>query len=164
MTAPPALTLYLADAEATERLGQTVAPLLRAGDVLLLHGAIGAGKTHFARAVIQARLAATGRFEHVPSPTYTLVQTYDAGGAEIWHADLFRLGDADEIAELGLEQAFDTAICLVEWPGLLGARAPQKALHMHFAPRGEGREVTLRAAAARWAPLLAALARKGQDA
>ena len=90
--------------------------LLRAGDCVLLEGPIGAGKTHFCRALIRARL---GREEDVPSPTFTLVQTYDAD-VEIWHADLYRLSHPDEALELGLEDAFASAICLVEWPERLG--------------------------------------------
>ncbi len=92
----PLLHLDLPTPEATTAFAAALAPRLRAGDALLLEGPIGAGKTHLARALIQARLAAAGRLEDVPSPTYTLVQTYDDGGTEIWHADLYRLsGGAD---------------------------------------------------------------------
>lgn len=126
--------LTLADAEATARLGRWFAPRLRAGDVLLLEGDIGAGKTHFARALIQARLAAAGLAEDLPSPTFTLVQTYDAGGTEIWHADLYRLAGPDEIEELGLVAAFGTAVCLVEWPDRLGPLRPDAALTLRFGP------------------------------
>ena len=69
----------------------------------------------------------------VPSPTYTLVQTYDAGGAAIWHADLYRLTDPGEAEELGLLDAFADAICLVEWPERLGPMAPVAALRLHLA-------------------------------
>lgn len=137
----PLLTLDLPDADATERLGHALAPLLGAGDVLLLEGPIGAGKTHFARALIRARL---GRAEDVPSPTFTLVQTYGAA-PEIWHADLYRLGHPDEAVELGLEDAFGTAICLIEWPERLGALRPPGALTLRFAQTHDGlsRQVTL---------------------
>lgn len=128
------ISLCLPDAAATSRLAERIAPLLRPGDVLLLEGPIGAGKTHFARALIQARLAAEGLAEDVPSPTFTLVQTYLAGGVEIWHADLYRLSQLDEIAELGLEQAFSDAICLVEWPDRLGPLRPSRALEVVLAP------------------------------
>lgn len=131
--------LHLPNAAATEALARLIAPALRAGDTLLLAGPIGAGKTHFARALIRARL---GREEEVPSPTYTLVQTYDDGGVEIWHADLYRLGDAGEIAELGIDDAFESAICLVEWPDRL-AEAPPGALTLTFAVAGEGRSLAL---------------------
>ncbi len=128
------MTLTLADADATRALAERIAPMLRAGDTILLQGPIGAGKTHFARSLIQARLAAVGVAEDVPSPTFTLVQTYVADGFEIWHADLYRLTGPDEIAELGLEQAFSDAICLVEWPDRLGSLRPARALELTLMP------------------------------
>ncbi|WBL33249.1 tRNA (adenosine(37)-N6)-threonylcarbamoyltransferase complex ATPase subunit type 1 TsaE [Sinirhodobacter sp. HNIBRBA609] len=123
--------LPLPDADATARLGQRMAQLVRPGDVLLLEGQIGAGKTHFARSLIQTRLAALDRSEDIPSPTFTLVQVYDAA-PEIWHADLYRVTHPDEAIELGLEEAFDTAICLIEWPDRLAELAPRKALTLRF--------------------------------
>ncbi|GAB1378002.1 tRNA (adenosine(37)-N6)-threonylcarbamoyltransferase complex ATPase subunit type 1 TsaE [Pararhodobacter aggregans] len=126
----------LPDPDATEALARRFAPRLGAGDVLLLEGQIGAGKTAFARALIQA----LGMAEDVPSPTFTLVQTYDAG-VEIWHADLYRLSHPDEAVELGLTEAFETALCLVEWPEKLGADRPEQALTLRFSVVGEGREV-----------------------
>lgn len=106
--------------------------VLAPGDVLLLTGAIGAGKTHFARALIQHLQAAHDLAEDVPSPTFTLVQTYEAGDLEIWHADLYRLTHPDEVLELGLDDAFETALCLVEWPDRLGDLTPPDALHLAF--------------------------------
>lgn len=127
-------TLRLADADATAQLAAGIAPLLQAGDVILLNGPIGAGKTHFARSLILARLAMAGRAEDVPSPTFTLIQTYDADGVELWHADLYRLTDPDEATELGLEEAFTQAICLVEWPDRLGTLRPAYALDLTLTP------------------------------
>ena len=97
--------------EQSTRFAQNLAPLLNPGDTILLRGGLGAGKTHFARGIIQARLAAIGLAEDVPSPTFTLVQTYDIEETEIWHADLYRLSGPDEIFELGLDEAIETAIC-----------------------------------------------------
>ena len=135
--APPAKqTLFLADEDATAALGERLAGLLHAGDTVLLEGPIGAGKSHLARALIRALL---GRMEDVPSPSFTLVQTYDADGVEIWHADLYRLSHPDEVLELGLEDAFATAICLVEWPERLGSHLPPDALHLRLAAQGDGR-------------------------
>lgn len=154
------LTLSLPNAEATAALAARLAPELRAGDVILLEGPIGAGKTHFARALIQHRLAAAGLAEDVPSPTYTLVQTYDAGDVEIWHADLYRLTDPAEAEELGLGDAFADAIVLVEWPDRLGPLRPKNALCLSLAPdpSGEGRSGRLEGGGPRWAGLLGALA------
>ena len=100
-----------------------------------LTGGLGAGKSTFARALIAARLAALGRAEDIPSPSYTLVQTYDLGGVELWHADLYRLGSPAEIAELGLEDAFATAISLVEWADRLGTALPARRLMLRARPR-----------------------------
>ena len=126
-------SFVLTSPEETDRLARALAPGLAAGDVILLQGGLGAGKTHFARAVIQERLAAAGLAEDVPSPTFTLVQSYDDGIAEIWHSDLYRLSSVDEVFELGLLDAFDNAICLVEWPDRLGTDKPPRALTLQFA-------------------------------
>ncbi|APE45073.1 tRNA (adenosine(37)-N6)-threonylcarbamoyltransferase complex ATPase subunit type 1 TsaE [Sulfitobacter alexandrii] len=118
-----------ADAEQTARQAALLAQVLRRGDVILLSGDVGAGKTHFARSAIQSLLTLP---EDVPSPTFTLVQTYDTGDAELWHADLYRLASVQEVEELGLIDAFETAICLVEWPDRLGELAPSSALSLTF--------------------------------
>lgn len=70
--------------------------------------------------------------EDVPSPTFTLVQTYEADEVEIWHADLYRLSDPGEVLELGLDAAFESAICLIEWPDRLGDAAPEDTLKLTF--------------------------------
>jgi tRNA threonylcarbamoyladenosine biosynthesis protein TsaE len=149
MTEAAPLTLDLPDAEATEALGQRLALLALPGDVILLEGPIGAGKSCLARAFIRARL---GPEEEVPSPTFTLVQVYEADGVEIWHADLYRLTHPDEVWELGLDDAFQTAICLVEWPDRLGEHVPPDALRLRLDAAGEGRRAVIsggRAALAR---------------
>lgn len=124
-------TLPLPDLAATESLAACLAPRLGPGDTLLLSGDIGAGKSAFARALIRARL---GREVEVPSPTYTLVQTYaDEAEVEIWHADLYRMSDPQELAELGLEAAMEEAICLIEWPDRLEAPPAAPPLSLAFA-------------------------------
>lgn len=132
--------IHLPLPERTTALGQCMAFALRPGDVVLLKGTLGAGKSHLARAIIQARL---GYAEEVPSPTFTLVQCYEAGDTEIWHADLYRLSHPDEVIELGLEDAFLTAIVLVEWPERLGALTPKNAISVTLAAEGEGRTVEI---------------------
>lgn len=130
MTAAP-ISLTLQSPVDTARCAARLGALLTPGDTVLLSGDVGAGKTHFARALIQSQLAEP---EDVPSPTFTLVQTYAGEKGEIWHADLYRLASTQEIEELGLSDAFDGAICLVEWPDRLGDLAPSRALLLTFEP------------------------------
>ena len=150
LTSPsPLATIDAADEALTAGLARALAAVLRPADMLLLDGPVGAGKTHFARALIRARQG--DRPEDVPSPTFTLVQTYaDAGGIEIWHADLYRLTDPSELVELGLDGAQETAITLVEWPDRLGA-SPQDALTVTLDPTAPDRRgITLTGDEARW--------------
>jgi tRNA threonylcarbamoyladenosine biosynthesis protein TsaE len=141
MTATP-VSIFLPTDDATTRLGTWLAARLGPGDCVLLDGPIGAGKTHLARAIIRARL---GRMEDVPSPTFTLVQTYDAGDVEIWHADLYRLSHPDEVLELGLDDALDHAICLIEWPDRMGSLLPPGAIRITLSTEGEGRRAVITA-------------------
>ena len=131
--------LLLPGPQATERMGQTLAGVAQQGDCILLEGPIGAGKSAFARAFIQSRMATHDRVEDVPSPTFTLVQVYDLPDGEVWHADLYRLTHPDEALELGLDEAMETAICLIEWPDRLGSAAPAGAIRIALAsPYGTG--------------------------
>lgn len=109
--------------------------IVRQGDCILLKGQIGAGKSTLARAFIQARL---GKDTEVPSPTFTLVQIYDDADCEIWHTDLYRLGDAQEAVELGLIDAMSEHICLIEWPEILGELAPSDALTIELCVAEKG--------------------------
>ncbi|MEM6355295.1 MAG: tRNA (adenosine(37)-N6)-threonylcarbamoyltransferase complex ATPase subunit type 1 TsaE [Pseudomonadota bacterium] len=112
------VALILPDEAATRALGRALAQTLGRGDAVLLSGTLGAGKSALARATIRARLGDPAA--EVPSPSYTLVNVYaPERGPEIWHADLYRLDDGSEIAELGLEEAFIAAITIVEWPDRL---------------------------------------------
>jgi len=120
--------LTLSDEARTRAFGTCLAPLLQAGDVVLLVGEIGAGKSVLSRAIIQTRLAMSGRMEDVPSPTFTLVQTYDLDDATLWHCDLYRLTEPGEVEALGLDEAFATGITLIEWPDRLGDQVPPRAL------------------------------------
>ncbi len=139
--------ISLPDEAATAAFGRRLAAALIPGDVVFLVGGLGAGKTALARAVVRAL---TGEADEVPSPTYTLVQTYDAGAFEIWHCDLYRLSSPSEAVELGLEDAFAEAVVLVEWPDRLGDRAPADRLEIQLEPAGGGRVARL-AGHGRWA-------------
>lgn len=141
MSPKTSLSVFLPSDEATDALGQTLAHHLVPGDTLLLSGPIGAGKSHLSRALIRARL---GRMEDVPSPTFTLVQTYEDAEGDIWHADLYRLTHPDDVLELGLEDAFQSAICLIEWPDRLGPLAPQDAIDITLTAEGTGRRADIR--------------------
>lgn len=140
--------LDLPDLAATEALARRLARLAGPGDVIALEGDLGAGKTAFARAFISA---AMGTDTEVPSPTFTLVQTYEAPIGAVWHFDLYRIASAEDAFELGIEEAFVDGICLVEWPDRLGARLPAEALRLKLeVTAGEARRATL-AAPAHWA-------------
>lgn len=138
------LSLTFSSANATAKHAAILASKLTAGDVILLSGDVGSGKTHFARSLIQSILPSP---QDVPSPTFTLVQTYDTLKGEVWHADLYRLTSTHEIEELGLVDAFDDAICLIEWPDRLGDLAPTGALHLTLAP---GKDEDMRHATLSW--------------
>jgi tRNA threonylcarbamoyladenosine biosynthesis protein TsaE len=127
--------ILLPDLAATEALARKVAALWRLGDAVLLDGPLGAGKTAFARAALRA---ATGDAAlEVPSPSYTLLQSYDSPAGPIHHFDLWRLDGPAALAELGWEEARD-GIVLVEWPGRLGPLAPPDALRLTFVALDEG--------------------------
>ena len=134
-------TLFLAAPDETDALGRRLAAWLRPGDSVLLSGDLGAGKSHLARAVIRALC---GEDTEVPSPTFTLVQTYDGPSGPVVHADLYRLGDVSELDELGLAEALGRDVCLVEWPDRL-PDAPRGAIRIDLRPEGEGRSARIEA-------------------
>ncbi len=148
-------TITLAAEADTDALAHRLAGLIRPGNVLLLSGHLGAGKTHLARALIRALVGAPE--EPVPSPTFTLVQTYTTPTSDIWHADLYRLGDPGELAELGLDEAMGQAICLIEWPDRLAPDWPRGAVLIDLARQPDDSRVA-RLLAAGETPLSAALA------
>ena len=137
----PLLEIDLADERATVALAEDIAAVLASGDVVALKGDLGAGKTTFARAVLRA-LADDPTLE-VPSPTFTLVQTYAAGRLSVSHYDLFRIGDPGELDEIGFEDAADGGAVLVEWPERAGDRIPPDALTVSLAVAGAGRRAVL---------------------
>ncbi|MGQ0675034.1 MAG: tRNA (adenosine(37)-N6)-threonylcarbamoyltransferase complex ATPase subunit type 1 TsaE [Rhodospirillales bacterium] len=129
----------LADLSATRRLAAELASLARPGDVIALSGPLGVGKTEFARAFIRALARRHGAPEpaEVPSPTFTLVQTYDLGAAEVWHFDLYRLERPEDAAELGLDEALAGGVTLIEWPERLGGQLPRDRLDLALAYAGQ---------------------------
>lgn len=147
------LTLTLSTVADTARLAQALAAQATAGDCILLQGHIGAGKSELARAFIRARLGAN---TEVPSPTFTLVQTYEDQNIEIWHADLYRLSDLQEVVELGLTDAFDSQICLVEWPEILADLTPSDALFINLSAQESDHKAVL-SFGPNWANRLAGL-------
>lgn len=135
------LSLALPDLAATERLAERVAALARPGDAILLSGPLGAGKSAFARAFLR-HAAADGALE-VPSPTFTLVQSYDLPGWRAHHFDLWRLDGPAALTELGWEEALADVV-VVEWPDRLGPLRPEGALSVTLAfVSDEGRRAEL---------------------
>ncbi|MGY8993093.1 MAG: tRNA (adenosine(37)-N6)-threonylcarbamoyltransferase complex ATPase subunit type 1 TsaE [Rhodospirillales bacterium] len=117
--------MELANEAATNQLAAQIASVASLGDVYAISGGLGAGKTAFARAFIRALGSDE---EEVPSPTFTLVQTYDLPTASVWHLDLYRLSTPDEVWELGIEEAFVEAVTLIEWPERMGSLLPANRL------------------------------------
>jgi tRNA threonylcarbamoyladenosine biosynthesis protein TsaE len=128
---------------ATAALAGAIASVARPGDVIALAGDLGSGKTTLARGFIRA----LGVAEEVPSPTFTLVQTYETPRGTVWHFDLYRLARPEDSYELGLEEAVAEGIALIEWPERLGALLPRERLDvgLAMADHPEGRIVELRA-------------------
>ena len=138
----------LPDLTATAVLGARIAAALRRGDTVALAGDLGAGKTTLARAI----LARLGVSERVPSPTFTLVQTYDTAGLRVSHFDLYRLKSAAEMDELGLEEALDLGAVLIEWPDRAANRLPLDRLTVELRAAEDGRRAAL-SGPARWREL-----------
>ena len=137
MTGRFRMTVPLPDLAATAGLGARVAALLAPGDAVLLKGDLGSGKTTLARAI----LTALGVAEAVPSPTFTLVQTYDTPRLAVSHYDLYRLKRAAEMDELGLDEALEDGAALIEWPERAEDRLPPDALTIHLSADVERRAI-----------------------
>ncbi|MDG1997385.1 MAG: tRNA (adenosine(37)-N6)-threonylcarbamoyltransferase complex ATPase subunit type 1 TsaE [Emcibacteraceae bacterium] len=118
--------LYFKDLNASKAFAAKLASHLEIGDIITFEGNLGAGKTEFCRAIIHS----LGFNEDVPSPTFSLLQTYepaldDLDSVSIWHLDLYRLEKPEDVFELGIEDGFDTAITLIEWPDKMGHYLPE---------------------------------------
>ena len=134
------------DEAATIRAAQALAPILRQGDFIALEGDLGAGKSTFARALIRALPLADGGMniaEEIPSPTYTLCQTYERAIGLVAHFDLYRLSAPEEALELGFEEALSEGLVLVEWPQRLGRLLPPKRLHLNLTSQVQGRSLEI---------------------
>ena len=127
------VTIALPDGTATERLGARIAAGLKRGDAIGLEGDLGAGKTTLARAVLRA----LGVEENVPSPTFTLVQSYETKAFPVRHYDLYRIEAASELDELGLDEALDEGAALIEWPERADGRLPSDMLHVKLQIEGD---------------------------
>ncbi len=124
-----AITVQLPDETATADLARRLAPWLKAGDIVALHGDLGAGKTAFARALIRCLVGAD---EEVASPTFTLVQTYSGRLGPIFHFDLYRIVSPDELTEIGWDEALADGLTLVEWPDRAGALLPASRIDVEL--------------------------------
>jgi tRNA threonylcarbamoyl adenosine modification protein YjeE len=133
---------------ATGVLGARIAACLRRGDAVALAGDLGAGKTTLARAILAGR----GVREAVPSPTFTLVQSYDTPGLMVNHFDLYRLKNAAEMDELGLDEALELGAALIEWPERAESRLPVDRLTVELRSETDGRRAIL-SGPARWREL-----------
>ena len=132
------MKVLLADTDATTRAGAAIAPYVRPGMVITLHGNLGAGKTTLVRGLLRA-VGVTGP---VKSPTYDLVEHYPLSSIYFYHIDLYRFNDPAEWESSGLAECFrPDAACLVEWPSRVGGLlpTPDLALALHWPTHGDGR-------------------------
>lgn len=133
-----------ANEQETAAIAEKLSRSLKPGDIIFLRGNLGTGKTVFARALIRA-LTGDPALD-VPSPTFTLVQTYNTQNAVLWHFDLYRIKGPKEVYELGWEEAITEGLCLVEWPERLDFLAPADRLEIGFMPLADDpnrREITV---------------------
>jgi tRNA threonylcarbamoyl adenosine modification protein YjeE len=133
-------SLFLADDAATQQFGEDLALTVRPGDCLALSGDLGAGKSALSRALIRA-IANDSELD-VPSPTFTLVQSYDLR-IPVSHFDLYRLGDESELRELGLDEALEKGVALIEWPDRASVHLPDSAIRITLTHEGSGRRLDL---------------------
>jgi len=138
----PLATLALADDAATARLGEAVAARLRTREAVCLTGPLGAGKSTLARALVRALTTPT---EDVPSPTFTLVQFYEAAAFPLAHFDLYRLSSPDEAYEIGLDEALEQGAAVIEWPQRLEGDLPPDRLDIDIAIDGDARTAVITA-------------------
>ncbi len=122
--------LEVQDEEQTNLFASKLAEQINAGDTLALWGDLGAGKTTFSKAFIKKKCIENA--PNISSPTYNLIQIYQAQGFEIWHIDLYRLTQAEEALNLGLEEAFGESLCIIEWPQKMEEYLPYPRIDIGF--------------------------------
>lgn len=138
------LEFFSATEADTAAFGRRLARWAKKGDVFALFGTLGMGKSVLARAFVQELTAAP----EVPSPTFTLVQSYEAPDFEIYHFDLYRLKSPEEIFEIGVEEALYNCVSLIEWPEKMGGYLPRGAFRITITGHEGGRRITIESASA----------------
>ena len=144
------MTVKLENEAATAALGARVAGALKPGDAVLLQGELGAGKTTLARGILRA----LGVREYVPSPSFTLVQSYETPGLTVRHFDLYRVANPRELDELGVEEALAEGAVLIEWPDRARERMPENALEIQLSTTSDTAREARLTGPARWLRLL----------
>lgn len=141
--------IYAPDESAIVSLAGRFWTVCRTGDVIALWGDLGAGKTSFARGFIRAT---THPAEDVPSPTFTLLQTYEASGTTIYHFDFYRIESPEDVVETGIEAALADGVSMIEWPGKMGYWLPRSRLDIAISipKNGEGRIIRITDPAGTW--------------
>lgn len=137
----------LPDPQATDKLAGDLAPYLMPGDVIALTGYLGAGKSHFARALVRAL---GSRQKHLPSPTFTLLQTYDDTRMPVAHTDFYRLGDPSEAEELNLDPFIEHGLTVIEWADNAPHMCPARTLWVRLEDEGGGRSITFKSEDDSW--------------
>ena len=123
----------------TTNIATQLAQKVKIGDIIALYGTLGAGKTAFCRGFIQSLIPE----KEVPSPTFTLLQTYDTPLYPVYHFDMYRLKSPEEAYEIGIEDAFSEGVSLIEWPEKMGNILPKKHISVTLETKGTERIITI---------------------
>lgn len=113
-------------------VAQSLSKILEIGDILLLKGPVGSGKSFFARSIISEYFKISKIYEDIPSPSFSLIQTYDNISPMVCHVDLYRLSFTSELEEIGLDNIYENFLTIVEWPERLGKKKPINFIEVEF--------------------------------